>query len=289
MNSTSIRTEILKKFSTLKSSNLNKNKKHLNFFYGREYILSRFYSYSSEGQTEKRRVLEEETDLDRNFYMERLNNFSNNYKIDNTQPGAIWTDEEVGILLAAVEKFGKKWQVISKQVFRSLRSAGALELRYKKAMLTKNNVTTITDSKIRKEQLDSIELDHSILSFQLRDELEAEQQLHMKNIADIFSRYFPDEDYPSSTKLKDVRDGSRKVKMCTWTPDEKLLFDNAIKKHGENWEMVSEFLSSKTAQQCETYWLEEVKSKDIDLKNNENSHPSNVELVEKKGTAGIFQ
>ncbi|PKC71545.1 hypothetical protein RhiirA1_496544 [Rhizophagus irregularis] len=170
--------------------------------------------------------------------------------------GNRWTEDELKTLKNAVKKHGKDWNYISEKYFNNNRTSNALltKWKYLKNELDKTEdvVSNLKDSKIIGNRWTEDEL----------KTLKTAVKKHGKDWNYISEKYFNNNRTSNAllTKWKYLKNElnlkNSKIIGNRWTEDELKTLKNAVKKHGKDWNYISEkyFNNNRTSNALLTKW-----------------------------------
>ncbi|CAG8605120.1 12704_t:CDS:2 [Ambispora gerdemannii] len=152
-------------------------------------------------------------------------------------------EEEIKTLREAVVKVGSRWTFISREYFDSKLPPKYLRFVYnrmiksdKRRKLEQKNVTTAEHQNITKDRIEK----NDRSSFR---KIESEPFNKYRNKR--FEKF-----------MSDTKNDVEHLNTGPWNPDEQMVFEYAYKKYGQNWDLISETIGSRSEGQCETYWKE---------------------------------
>ncbi|CAG8475212.1 15807_t:CDS:1 [Funneliformis caledonium] len=174
------------------------------------------------------------------------------------QPLKIWTDQELKTLFDAFSKHGSDWNIISKEYFQESRTPSALKNKWKRANIwTKVEENKLEDAISKHgEDWEFISKEYfqmkrtpRILKIKWKTFLKRQTQ-KSRTLRDAVKEYFQVSRSPSSLKHKWVRSVNH------LTEEEVRLLQDAVSKHGKDWEFISKeyFQTNRTPRELKNKW-----------------------------------
>ncbi|CAG8551911.1 7101_t:CDS:2 [Ambispora leptoticha] len=163
--------------------------------------------------------------------------------------------EDIQKLHEAVKKFGFKWSIISRRCFDSKVQPIYLEKFYRKENKKHGNTKTEHQKSAKVQTLEN----SSKYITQKNGFVTASQKIEepfCKNQSSVLEKI-----------IRDIKSGIEHLNTGPWHPDEQMDFEHAYKRYGQNWDLISEAIGSRSKDQCEDYWRSSFIKQNFFIKN----------------------